>query len=141
MLFEAMETRVPVVAAAVGGIPDVVSDNEAVLVPPRNPAALANALRSLYHAPHIAAVRAGRARERLNEYDKPWLQRYQALYHSLPQSSILIQGSMRGACPMTTRDWSSAPSGGRPGPNVEGNANRRRVADAFAAAYPRVARD
>ena len=142
VLFEAMESRVPVVAAAVGGIPDVVSDNEAVLVPPRNPAALANALRSLYHAPHIAAVRAGRARERLNEYDEaPWLQRYQALYHSLPQSSILIQGSMRGACPMTTRDWSSAPSGGRPGPNVEGNANRRRVADAFAAAYPRVARD
>jgi glycosyltransferase involved in cell wall biosynthesis len=69
VLFEAMSSNVPIVAAAVGGIPDVVSDNKAVLVPPRDPAALATALRGLYHAPHIAAVRVGRARERLNEYD------------------------------------------------------------------------
>jgi glycosyltransferase involved in cell wall biosynthesis len=111
VLFEAMSSNVPVVAAAVGGIPDVVSDNEAVLVPPRNPAALANALRGLYHGPHVAAVRAGRARERLHEYaEAPWLQRYQALYHSLQQADA--RGSMR------------APSGGTPGPNVEDNSEQ-----------------
>jgi glycosyltransferase involved in cell wall biosynthesis len=85
VLFEAMRSGVPVVAAAVGGIPDVVSDNEAVLVPPRDPAALAGAIRSLYDAPHAAAVRAGRARQRLSDYDEArWLQCYQALYDSTP---------------------------------------------------------
>jgi glycosyltransferase involved in cell wall biosynthesis len=91
VLFEAMRSGVPVVAAAVGGVPDVVSDNEAMLVPPRDPAALANALRGLYHAPHLAALRAARARGRLSEHDEaPWLQHYHALYHSLWQPSRVV---------------------------------------------------
>ena len=91
VLFEAMSSGVPVVAVAVGGIPDVVSDNEAALVPPRNPAALANALRGLYQAPHIAARRAAGARARLSEHDElSWLHRYRALYHSLRQPSRLM---------------------------------------------------
>ena len=103
VLFEAMGSGVPVVAAAVGGIPDVVSDNEAVLVPPRDPAALANALRGLYQAPHTAAQRADRARARLSEYDElSWLRRYRALYHSLRWPSHLMSSQEVMGMPATT---------------------------------------
>lgn len=91
VLFEAMHSGIPVVAAAVGGVPDVVSANEALLVPPRDPVALAKALRDLYHAPHIGVLRAARARVRLSEHDEaPWLQHYHALYHSLWQPSRVM---------------------------------------------------
>lgn len=47
-ILEAMARRVPVVATAVGGIPEVVTDGvDGLLVPPRDPVALANAIISL----------------------------------------------------------------------------------------------
>jgi len=47
-LLEAMARRVPVVASAVGGIPEVVTDGvDGLLVPPADPAALARALGRL----------------------------------------------------------------------------------------------
>src|SRR5690606_28035358 len=61
VLFEAMSARTPVVATAVGGVPSVVSSDEAVLVPSEDPAALAAALRSLYEDRAGAAARAARA--------------------------------------------------------------------------------
>jgi glycosyltransferase involved in cell wall biosynthesis len=45
VLLEAMAAGTPIVAAAVGGVPDVVSDVEAILVPPADPSALASAIR------------------------------------------------------------------------------------------------
>ena len=48
-LVDALAARVPCVASAVGGIPDVVVDGETgVLVPPENPHALTDALASLW---------------------------------------------------------------------------------------------
>jgi glycosyltransferase involved in cell wall biosynthesis len=47
-LFEALHARVPVVSTAVGGIPAVVSETEAWLVPPNDTAALAAAMRSAF---------------------------------------------------------------------------------------------
>jgi len=48
VMFEAMAAGVPIVAAAVGGVPETLVDSESgLLVPPRNPAALARALAAL----------------------------------------------------------------------------------------------
>lgn len=47
---EALSVGTPVVSTAVGGVPEVVRDGEnGLLVPPNNPAALADALRAILH--------------------------------------------------------------------------------------------
>ncbi|HXE57977.1 MAG TPA: glycosyltransferase family 4 protein [Gemmatimonadales bacterium] len=85
VLFEAMAAGVPVVTTRVGGVPDVVSDGEAALVPPDDPAALAAAIRAVWHDPDAAGARAAAASARLvAEYAaEPWLARYEALYREL----------------------------------------------------------
>jgi glycosyltransferase involved in cell wall biosynthesis len=85
VLFEAMAAGVPVVATAVGGVPDVVSPAEALLVPPDDPAAIAAAVREVLRNPMAARARADNARRRLGREFAldPWLIRYEALYRSL----------------------------------------------------------
>jgi glycosyltransferase involved in cell wall biosynthesis len=62
-LLEAMAARVPVVATAVGGIPEIVQDGEsALLVPSRQPAALAAAIASTFADPAAAIHRAAKSR-------------------------------------------------------------------------------
>jgi len=84
-LFEAIAAGVPVVATAVGGVPDVVSGTEALLVPPDDPAALAAAVSAVLRDPAGARRRAQAAGRRLAEEFKvgPWLERYESLYHTL----------------------------------------------------------
>ncbi|MFN2564892.1 MAG: glycosyltransferase [Gemmatimonadaceae bacterium] len=65
VLFEAMAACTPVVATRVGGVPDVVSPNEAVLVPAEDPGALARAIDAIRRDPDAAATRAAAARRRL----------------------------------------------------------------------------
>jgi glycosyltransferase involved in cell wall biosynthesis len=64
-LFEAMDASVPIIAASVGGVPDVVSDNEARLVPREDPDAIAAVMNEIQHDPTAARERAVRARARL----------------------------------------------------------------------------
>jgi len=85
VLFEAMAAGVPVVATAVGGVPDVVGPGEALLVDSEQPEALASAIRRVIRDPVAARERAGRARERLERTfaAEPWLERHEALYASI----------------------------------------------------------
>jgi len=63
-LLDAMASRLPVVATRAGGIPEVVQDRETgLLVPPRDPAALAQAILELYRDRELAARLAGRGLE------------------------------------------------------------------------------
>jgi len=89
VLFEAMATGVPIVATRVGGVPDVVSPAEAVLVPPDDPFALATEIRAVYHNPVAAHERARRARERLyRDFSvAPWLGRYEAIYELVSRAA------------------------------------------------------
>lgn len=60
---EAMQLGLPVVATDVGGLPELVGD-DALLVPPRDPGALATAVAEVLDHPAEAAARADRARAR-----------------------------------------------------------------------------
>ena len=85
VLFEAMATSTPIVASAVGGVPDVLAPQEALLVGPDDPAALAQAIRAVHADPAAAADRARRAQQRLgSEFAPgPWLERYERIYRSV----------------------------------------------------------
>jgi glycosyltransferase involved in cell wall biosynthesis len=85
VLFEAMAAGVPIVATAVGGVPDVVSSAEAMLVPSDDPSALAAAIRATLADPAAAQTRARAARRRLEREfaAQPWLKRYEQLYEAV----------------------------------------------------------
>jgi len=67
-LLQAFAAGVPVVASAIGGIPEVVKDGETgMLVPPEDAAALARAIESVLSDRAAAAARALRARRLVEE--------------------------------------------------------------------------
>jgi glycosyltransferase involved in cell wall biosynthesis len=61
VVVEGALARVPIVASRVGGIPELVTDTEAILVPPGDPTALADAICVVLRDPEAAALRASRA--------------------------------------------------------------------------------
>ena len=82
ILLEAMAGGVPVVTTAVGGVPDVVGPEEAMLVTPGNAEALADAIEAVFDAPAEAEARARRARRRLDDAFavEPWVRAYEVAY-------------------------------------------------------------
>jgi glycosyltransferase involved in cell wall biosynthesis len=85
ILLEAMGAGVPIVATAVGGVPDVVTPSEALLVAPESPAAMAGAIEAVRDDPGAAAVRAAAASRRLATHYAPerWLAAYDDVYQTL----------------------------------------------------------
>lgn len=81
-LLEAMAAGVPVVATAVGGVPDVLREGDGLLVPSGDPAALAAAIRVTLTDRNAAAQRAERARSRVSRdfAAAPWLERHAGFY-------------------------------------------------------------
>ena len=85
VLLEAMRASVPIVATRVGGVPEMLDETEALLVPSEQAAALAKAIGSVREDAVSAAKRAQAARARL-ERDfavEPWVRRYEAVYRSV----------------------------------------------------------
>ena len=84
-LLEAIVAEVPIVATAVGGVPDVISSREGWLVGNEDPHALAAAMREVLTKPEEAASRAAAAAERfLRELNlERWLARYEEIYQSI----------------------------------------------------------
>jgi glycosyltransferase involved in cell wall biosynthesis len=80
-----MAAGIPVVATSVGGVLDVVGAEEALLVPPEDPRAFADALERLLAQPEAAAKRARSAQVRLSEAFalEPWLTRYEEIYRAV----------------------------------------------------------
>jgi glycosyltransferase involved in cell wall biosynthesis len=64
-IIEASAAAIPIVAASVGGVPEVVLDGETgILVPPQEPAALAEALTRMYSDDALANRLGQNARQR-----------------------------------------------------------------------------
>ncbi len=86
VVLEAMEEGLPVIASAVSGIPEVVSDRvTGWLVPPEDPTALATALEEAWRDGAEARRRGAAGRRRLDECYRPrhaveaWQRRIEAL--------------------------------------------------------------
>jgi glycosyltransferase involved in cell wall biosynthesis len=81
-LLEAMHACVPIVATRVGGVADVVTAAEALLVPSETPKAIAKALEAIARDPSAAKLRSAHARNRvLNSFDVvPWLSTVDSVY-------------------------------------------------------------
>jgi glycosyltransferase involved in cell wall biosynthesis len=87
-IMEAMAAGLPVVATAVGGVPEAVVDGETgLLVPPRDASALAAALLQLARDPDLRAEMATKARVRSEVFDiRTAVEAQQAAYAELVQS-------------------------------------------------------
>jgi glycosyltransferase involved in cell wall biosynthesis len=84
VVFEAMAAGVPVIAARVGGVPDVLPPGTALLVPPNSPYELGCAIRSVLLERAAAASRARTAHVRVTQaYGVgAWAARYDAIYQN-----------------------------------------------------------
>ena len=82
VLLEAMAAGVPIVATAVGGVTELLSPATATLVPPEDPAALREAIRTVHADPVMARRRAMRAHVRSARRSDPrrWASRYAEAY-------------------------------------------------------------
>ena len=82
VVLEAMASNVPIVATRVGGIPNMLSQDTAVLVPPESPVELAEAVRAVFMDPGAAQRRTDAARQRLDTAYRvdSWVSRYDKIY-------------------------------------------------------------
>ncbi len=86
VILEAGAAETPVVATRVGGIPDVVDDGETgLLVPPRNPNALAAALLELSRSPERRRLMGATARAKIVPHYslESMVQRIESIYEEL----------------------------------------------------------
>ena len=85
VVLEAMGAEVPIVATRVGGVPEMLSAAEAILVAAEDPSALATGIRAVLGDRLAARERATRAHSRLlAEFStEAWLARYDSVYRSV----------------------------------------------------------
>jgi glycosyltransferase involved in cell wall biosynthesis len=85
ILLETMWANIPIVATAVGGVPDLLSAREAAVCAPGDVQAIANAITDVIMHPTEAAARTAAANSRVaSEYAfESWLDKHEALYRGL----------------------------------------------------------
>jgi glycosyltransferase involved in cell wall biosynthesis len=90
VLFEALNAGVPIVATSVGGVPDVLGSEDALLVEPDDPQSLALAIRETMGNPAAAMARAASARARLAAHYTigPWVERHTTIYRQVLRTTI-----------------------------------------------------
>lgn len=89
ILFDVMQLQVPIIASNVGGIPDIISDKNGILIPPKNTTAIVNAIEKLYLDKEYAAELANNASKNIDDFSKESMcQKYRELYKSA-QSQLL----------------------------------------------------
>jgi glycosyltransferase involved in cell wall biosynthesis len=83
--FECMASRTPMVATDVGGLRDIFESGvSGMLVPPRDPAAMAAAIEGLLRDPERRSAMAGAAYERMSEFTiERAVERFEELYGRL----------------------------------------------------------
>ena len=70
-IIEAMAQGLPIIASAVGGIPDVIGEDAGILIPPGNPSALAEAMLRLAKDPDLRKTMGAAARARYQRLFSP----------------------------------------------------------------------
>ena len=93
-LLESMAAGLPVVATNVGGNPELISDNETgILVPPRDPAALARSMIRILESPELAQRLGEAARDKVVQHYSlaSTLRQTEDLYVSLLERSGLMR--------------------------------------------------
>lgn len=93
-ILEAMSMRVPVIGTRIRGVTDLLSGGAGMLVPPREPAALAAALRQLLADAELRAAVTATAAERVSRYDiRSLLEWHQEFYEAL----LEVEGGLADA--------------------------------------------
>jgi len=95
VLVEAMAAGKPIVASNVGGIPDLVQDNNnGLLVPPGDAKALAAGIRQLINDPEKAKMMGQRSRELCHQFSlEAMIGKIDKLYEDLLGSCVLLLAS------------------------------------------------
>lgn len=84
ILFDVMQKKVPIIASNVGGIPDIISSKNGILLAPKDSDAIAQAIEELYLDPKKADLLAANGFEKVENFSKEKMcKRYVELYQRL----------------------------------------------------------
>ena len=88
-LMEALALGLPVVATAVGGVPEAINADNGVLIPSRDPAALADAIRDLVNDPNRRRRLGESARSSAARFDiRRTVDRLEAIYRTVAAEPV-----------------------------------------------------